>query len=114
MKVKIKKCSNPFSWYTDKVGQIFEVQPYNLRKYQCVDNPIRFVLISDVAFLPEYEQGKVAPPEERYNMACLGCGSREDLHMLPLNTGGLIVGWFFACSGCYADLAGKQFGMIGG
>ena len=34
MKVKIIKCENPEYWYADKIGEVFEVEEWDIRNYK--------------------------------------------------------------------------------
>jgi len=55
MKVKIIKCKVPTSWYTNLIGQIYEVKGYDEHEeyYEHIDSPIYLILKADCEIIPE-------------------------------------------------------------
>ena len=52
---------------------------------------------------------EIAYPEDRYGVACIGCGIESHLQMIPHRCGeGLLVGWIFCCETCRPDIIGRR------
>jgi len=47
IKVKILSCENPDCWYSDKIGQVFEVEQHNNAMYALTDNKSLAIWKSD-------------------------------------------------------------------
>ena len=59
--------------------------------------------------LLDAEETEIALPEDRYGIACIGCGIEMHLQMLPhRDESGLLVGWVFCCEGCRPQLIGRR------
>ena len=52
---------------------------------------------------------EIARPEDRYSIACIGCGIEMHLQMVPhRNEYNLLVGWVFCCQECLPDVIGRR------
>lgn len=59
--------------------------------------------------LLDAEDTEIAMPEDRYGVACIGCGIEMHLQMLPHRDGsGLLVGWVFCCEKCRPEIIGRR------
>lgn len=55
------------------------------------------------------EVTQIAYPEDRYGLACIGCGIEMYLQMIPhRNSDNILVGWVFSCERCRSDIIGRQ------
>ena len=51
-KIKVTKCNNQDAWYSDKIGQVFEVDSTTVRDYYIKENDsVKSVLIKDAEIL---------------------------------------------------------------
>jgi hypothetical protein len=56
----------------------------------------------------EFED-EIAIPEDRYSIACVGCGIETHLQMIPhKNYCGILVGWVFCCEKCRPNIIGRR------
>ena len=52
---------------------------------------------------------EIAYPEDRYSVACIGCGIEAHLQLIPhRDSDNLIVGWVFCCEGCRPQVIGRR------
>ena len=59
--------------------------------------------------LPEAEETEIAYPEDRYGIACIGCGIEMHLQMMPhRDKSGLLCGWVFCCEKCRPAIIGRR------
>jgi len=51
-KIKVTKCNNQDAWYSDKIGQVFEVDSTTVRDYYIKENDsVKSVLTKDAEIL---------------------------------------------------------------
>ena len=57
----------------------------------------------------DLESTEIAYPEDRYGIACIGCGIEMHLQMIPhRDKENLLVGWVFACEKCRPNIIGRR------
>ena len=65
---------------------------------------------------PRCDYTEIAYPENRYAIACIGCGVESHLQMIPHREQyGVLVGWVFVCEKCRPNIIGRRmwFGTPG-
>lgn len=57
----------------------------------------------------EQDPTKLVIPEDRYGIACIGCGIEMHLQMIPQrDSEGIMVGWVFSCESCRPKIIGRH------